>query len=78
MPMSGTQEAQHFGHICHIRSHSSHGLELMTGTHSFSQFTQHVCQLHIVVEEQLVEHVAGGDVDVMAEKVETQITTRGL
>ena len=50
----------------------------MTGTHSFSQFTQHVCQLHIVVEEQLVEHVAGGDVDVMAEKVETQITTRGL
>jgi len=36
-------------------------------------FTRHLCQLHVVVEKELVEQLAGGDMAVMTRKVEKEL-----
>ena len=35
------------------------------------QFTEHICQVHVVVEKELVDQVAQGDMQVMTQKVTT-------
>ena len=36
------------------------------------QFTEHICQVHVVVEKELVDQVAQGDMQVMTQKVTTR------
>ena len=45
-------------------------LQAVKGTMS-PQFTEHICQVHVVVEKELVDQVAQGDMQVMTQKVTT-------
>ena len=46
-------------------------LQAVKGTMS-PQFTEHICQVHVVVEKELVDQVAQGDMQVMTQKVTTR------